>query len=509
MNILSVIVFQVLQLPYTVFGFPSGGPVSACLSLIPHHHGFEQQKTTPPYAIRVSNDTYSPSQTLDVTLTGLGGWKFKGVMMKAHRSHGDMEEIIGSFTDWPKNKITSLDCFGGVSNVITQKNKDDVTEVQVKWLAPNTTVGNVTFTAYFVEDFSTFWGEVKAHVRATHQPTETPGTVESVTGLTRKITYDDCGSTKGCFFYPRYCTGIDCDTSVTYQLTGNYVAFEVMMDTTGYVAVGFSDDRVMGNDETITCTGTNEGVSIEHGYNPQLYNQQQYREGLIDMETQMEDGKILCRFKRPIAMTLYTFSGMMTFNLSNPYYVMLAWGQTYAGTTNMKKHIVLPPITENKVDFRVNAIHRGDALPKITQIHGILMLIAWTVFAGISTIVARYFRDAFDGQKLCGTKIWFQVHRYCAVMVFLLSAASFILIFVKVNGLSKAAGLHSYLGITVMCMAAHVVAVVTLFLAYMITLLPESQRMFGLITLGVWTAVQVVSEVVFETWRCTKKGEKG
>ena len=39
----------------------------------------------------------------------------------------------------------------------------------------------------------------------------------------------------------------------------------------------------------------------------------------------------------------------------------------------------------------------------------LLMIIAWILFTGLATIIARYFKSSFGQKMTCGSKIWFQV----------------------------------------------------------------------------------------------------
>lgn len=59
------------------------------------------------------------------------------------------------------------------------------------------------------------------------------------------IDWSECGESKGCFLYPRTCTGHDCYVAVTYKVVNGSVEFEMVGSRQGYVSVGFSHDRKM------------------------------------------------------------------------------------------------------------------------------------------------------------------------------------------------------------------------------------------------------------------------
>ena len=54
-----------------------------------------------------------------------------------------------------------------------------------------------------------------------------------------------CGEDKGCFLYPRYCSGPDCVAAVSYRQEGDHFRFELTAKDATYVSVGFSDDARM------------------------------------------------------------------------------------------------------------------------------------------------------------------------------------------------------------------------------------------------------------------------
>ncbi|XP_021363189.1 putative ferric-chelate reductase 1, partial [Mizuhopecten yessoensis] len=163
----------------------------------------------------------------------------------------------------------------------------------------------------------------------------------------------------------------------------------------------------------------------------------------------------------------------------------------------------------------------------------ILMLIAWVLLVGITTVIARFYKSIFPGKLLCGTNVWFQIHRTVAMISFVITAASFVLIFVKVDGLSDRVGVHSWLGIGVMCgvslqliggilrpnqdsharsvfnvahrylgKSVHALAAATCLVVFNADYLPRAQRTFGNIMLCIWIGVQVVWESLFEAHKC-------
>ncbi|XP_060602320.1 putative ferric-chelate reductase 1 [Ruditapes philippinarum] len=452
-------------------------------------------------------------------------------MIRARPKYGDTEKIVGRFIDWPANKIQTLDCLGGVKNMITHRNNAPVPYIDLTWTAPNVSVGDIEFVISFVEEFTIFWVDEIVELSAVEIVDEPP--TEELSPTFEIIDWSACGNSKGCFLYPRTCSGHDCYAAVTFKTTNDTVEFEMFGSQEGYVSVGFSEDVHMGNDETITCTTGGSKHAIQRGYNhEELYNERQLKYGLFDIQGTYSDGRLYCRYKRPLSMFVYIGEGHKAkhyYDLSEEFYLMLAWGPIYHGTEVMGIHKVLPLISSQKVNFQSHGIVRGSSLPLLTQTHGALMLIGWMWLVCLATIVARHFKQGFKNKEACGSKIWFQIHRTLTILTWLLTVASFILIFVVVDGLTELAEVHSYLGITVMSASTiqvamgllrpkpgsqmrtifnwgHwflgkstiIIAAVTFFFAFNNEIIPQPQTYFANIVLGVYVGIQVLWELWFE-----------
>ncbi|XP_056156838.1 putative ferric-chelate reductase 1 [Lampris incognitus] len=81
-----------------VEGFPSAVFKSACGNLNPSEgintaHTAAGQNATPPYSVNVSQTSYQPGDTINVTLSGD---EFRGFQLEAHKEAGNT--AVGSFT---------------------------------------------------------------------------------------------------------------------------------------------------------------------------------------------------------------------------------------------------------------------------------------------------------------------------------------------------------------------------------------------------------------------------
>lgn len=61
----------------------------------------------------VFNNNHPLTLYISVKVKGNNGRQFKGTQLAAHRSHGDIEEFLGEFTEYPTDKMKTLNCIGG------------------------------------------------------------------------------------------------------------------------------------------------------------------------------------------------------------------------------------------------------------------------------------------------------------------------------------------------------------------------------------------------------------
>ncbi|XP_052102438.1 putative ferric-chelate reductase 1 [Mytilus californianus] len=527
----------------SVSGFAAGPPFSTCLTLFPKHHGLEAQTTEPPYTIDIQENDYIPGQDIHMTVGGKNGRKFMGLQIAVHRDKGDTEELIGEFTSFPSEKLRAMNCIDGKKNMIGHKNNDIVTEVNITWKASAVNQGNLTIFISIVESFDIFWinimNPLPSHVDIPVVPVKQISKHENI-----NIDFEECGESLGCILYPSYCTGDDCYAGATFRDEGNRTRFKAFVEINeGYISLGFSDDRLMGDDHTISCTFKDDQYTVQHGYNPLYFNYRQYKKDEIhDMTVSVQDGKLYCEFTRPNYMSVVNMmkpTERLGFDLNNDYYVMIAWGYLHRGSSAITHHIELPVTTDSKVNFKSTSIYRGSALPSLTQVHALLMIVAWILFTGLATIIARYFKSSFGEKMAFGAKIWFQTHRAAAVISAVITAISFIIIFVKVDGLTEVAEAHAYVGIVLMSVTtlqvfggllrpgpdskmrplfnwghwlvgktAHILAAVSIFLAFTIELIPKTQSTFGVVIASIWVVCQVLWELFYEMRRRRRESQE-
>ncbi|XP_055955450.1 putative ferric-chelate reductase 1 [Patella vulgata] len=362
MKMCVILWFILAVFPFTGFCFQSGAPTDSCLTMYPHHGSAVHQTTETPFTITVDKATYLPDDELTVTISSPTNTKFKGIEMKVHRLHGNTEILEGTFIDFPTDKLQTLSCFGRHANLITHRNGEQVTSLTIKWQAPHYNVGDIQFTATIVESFSVFWFNVNVLVLAGSNATIVHPVFQlpNIPAEFIPINYNTCGTTKGCFFHPKSCTGDDCIMAVTYEddEDGTY-SFEMFGKSTngaGYISTGLSKDKKMGDDDVFMCSIGTDQVNVHHYYNPEYFTVMDFTSGFAKVQTSYMNGNIYCRFTRHKNSNLYQKPNL-NFDLSKVYYLHMAWGKTYPTTGQAAKHDDLPVTTFDHVLLHDRKLH--------------------------------------------------------------------------------------------------------------------------------------------------------
>lgn len=142
--------------------------------------------------------------------------------------------------------------------------------------------------------------------------------------------YGGCGQIKGCFGLPG---GVcieekSCSALVTYAVNGQHYEFElwaVNAPADSFVAVGLSDDHIMGDDSVTECTIVNGRVNAYMSHNDNSKTNVRLkdpRSGLNVTQATYKDGNLYCRFQRQKQLAI----GQKMFDLSQTYHLLLARG---------------------------------------------------------------------------------------------------------------------------------------------------------------------------------------
>ncbi|KAM9324792.1 putative ferric-chelate reductase 1 [Gastrophryne carolinensis] len=434
----------------SVSGYSSGQISIACDSMLPQHGSNSPQSSTAPYAITVSKNTFNPGDNITVTLTANGG-HFKGFLLEPQLVGGN--GITGTFRTTDSN-AQILTCGASHNN---GNAKQSITAV---WTAPEG-AGPIVFVATVVQAFTTYWTGVKSEIVSAVSNIKPENEdliyVDLATGQMKgeacylQISNTTCGTQKFCFSLPNGCSPSDSNClfmSSSPSSNGTGYVFEMSGSALGYVAIGFSDDTTMGNDDVYICTTNSAGnVLVQHAYNtgktfPTISNSNTAG----SVVASYVNGVVKCSF-----ITQSAISTQQRATTGSSYYVFLVKGALLASGQIQKHDLTL--ISSTKVDI-------SSYLPTTTLTvqrplvrgHGALMLIAWMATGSIGMIMARYMKSS-AGKPFLGKALWFQTHFYLMILTVILTIIAFIMIFVEVAGWSSFAGAHPVLGCIVMILS--------------------------------------------------------
>jgi len=130
---------------------------SVCKSMHPGHHKYKPQEVESPFSITTDVSEVRGGNVVEIQLQGLGNRTFKGYYLQA-RDHN--ESPIGMFN--PNTLAKVHNCGGVRSNAAHHANSEEKERVIVSWVAPKRFSGDITFTVTMLENFVTFWLQMKA-----------------------------------------------------------------------------------------------------------------------------------------------------------------------------------------------------------------------------------------------------------------------------------------------------------------------------------------------------------
>ncbi|XP_053493075.1 putative ferric-chelate reductase 1 isoform X2 [Ictalurus furcatus] len=424
--------------------YPSGLVTSSCDNMLPSH-GNNAQTSTAPYSVTASSTSYKEGDTITVTLSATSG-SFTGFLLQARLVGGS--SVIGSFS-LVGSTSQLLTCSGLSNSAVSHTSKAGKTQLQSKWKAPTSgKLNNIEFRATFVRDYATFWVGVKS-AQITYTGTATGAGYTNSTSSS--ISSAGCGSSKTCVSQPSDCdpsTNSNCYfMSATPLPSGSEFTFEISGRAAGYVSIGFSDDKSMGNDDIYICGKDKNGViQLQHAFSTGPTTPTTITLGNVTvLSTSENNGVISCSFT-----SRNTISTTRSSTPSNSYYIFIANGATNNGLIAM--HTTTPLISSAKVDItKTQTLGTASGLPSIIKAHGCLMLIAWMTTGSMGMLIARFLKRAAPGQRFCGKDFWFVAH----VSLMFLSVVATIIAFILIFSYEKdwSGGAHPVLGCLVMILS--------------------------------------------------------
>ncbi|XP_064805963.1 putative ferric-chelate reductase 1 [Oncorhynchus masou masou] len=432
--------------------YSSGEVTEACDDMAPQHFVTAQQSPA-PFSVTADRSSFKEGDEITVWLLA-DSTPFIGFMLQARAVNGSSP--LGVFTV-TGGEAQLLTCNGQPKSAVSHTSASPKLSIQGTWRAPTSYGFNsIQFSASFVIDFSTFWVGVTSYPVTFSGTAATPAnstsipitTTTTASSTALSISSAGCGSSKVCFRQPLNCDpGVSPDCYFLSAMTSTRdtaVHLEMTGPSDGYIAIGFSDDQMMGNDDIFICGRDSNGIiQLQHAYSTGRRRPDIVPLGNVsDVKSSMKDDIISCSFttRNPISIPRSVRS-------SSPYYLMFAHGPTSNGEIG---HHTSTFLSDTKMDISrpqgiTNAIQ-----PPIIKAHGALMLIAWMTTGSLGMITARYLKGAANGKE-CWHDVWFLVHVFLMTLTVAATIIAFILSFSHVRGWSG--GAHPVLGCVMMILA--------------------------------------------------------
>uniref|UniRef100_K1RDF5 Putative ferric-chelate reductase 1-like protein n=1 Tax=Magallana gigas TaxID=29159 RepID=K1RDF5_MAGGI len=277
-----------------------------------------------------------------------------------------------------------------------------------------------------------------------------------------------CGNTIGCF---AKCSGGQCDFIVSWNDTGEHVQFEMkrkfpaLDPSDHWIAIGFSEDKRMGEDSVTECVRQDGFITVHQSFNHVSKSNTRLKQSglsLSDISGSYVDGIFVCRFTRKKHLP----DEKQIFDLNNDFYMFFASGEAIDGVKMRHSVRDLPVVSAEAVDLQKHSLVQGKAVYFLVKVHGCLMIIAWVCLASIGIVAVRYYKTVWLEETCMRERIWYQSHKFCMATLFLCVMAGIVLIFVEIQGYSQIDGktfhqAHPIMGliVTVFTIANPIIAI--------------------------------------------------
>ncbi|XP_058622044.1 putative ferric-chelate reductase 1 [Onychostoma macrolepis] len=423
--------------------YGNGRVGAVCGSMTPGHGSNIAQSSSAPFTVTADKTTFKEGDQITVSLNNQSADQFKGFMLQARQVGSSTP--IGTFNVTDIN-VQFLSCDGVANSSVSHTSNRNKSSIEAKWTAPTSgQLGDIEFRATFVKNFTTFWVGVKSSaVVYTGTPATAAPTVSS---------NPDCGKTKVCFSQPSSCdpTANTACYFMAVQTSSNQSEMRIEMfgQADGYVAIGFSDDKEMGNDDIYICGKDSSGnLQVQHAIStgktaPTILS----LGNVTDIRTTLMNGNTInCSFtSRNVIST-----GSRATSTSE-YYLMIAAGPS-SSQGNIQIH-TNKYVSSTKANLQdpSQVVTSAEEFPAIVKAHGCLMLISWMTTGSIGMLIARYLKGVAKDHGCCCKDFWFMAHVSLMALSVTATAIAFILVFSYARDWSG--GAHPVLGCLVMILS--------------------------------------------------------
>ncbi|XP_026219810.1 putative ferric-chelate reductase 1 [Anabas testudineus] len=384
-----------------------------------------------------------------------GSSSFRGFLLKA--AAVGSQTAVGSFSG-PITGAQLLTCSQKSNSAVSQTSASTKTSIQATWTADASASGtSIQFSATFVQSTRTFWVAVKSPVLTftgeSAGSSTSPAITTSTTSVNASMSISNaqCGDTKTCFSQPFNCdpsASSDCYfmSAMMLSTSNGAIHYEMTGPSNGYIAFGFSDDQIMGNDDIYICGMDSRGLpTLQHAYSTGKTTPKTISLGDVsNLTATMQNNVISCSF-----ITTNAISTQRSISSNQNYYILFAYGPSSNGQITPHTGTFT---SSDKIDFsKVQLLATKSETPAIVKAHGALMLISWMTTGSLGMIVARYLKGMARGHKMFGKDHWFVVHVPVMCVTVAATIIAFIIIFVYGQG--WAGGAHPVLGCLIMILS--------------------------------------------------------
>uniref|UniRef100_A0A8C8CQH4 Ferric-chelate reductase 1 n=1 Tax=Oncorhynchus tshawytscha TaxID=74940 RepID=A0A8C8CQH4_ONCTS len=425
----------------------SGKVTGTCDNMTPQHKKGAQQSPA-PFSVTTDRFSFKEGDEIIVMLLA-ASTPFIGFMLQAREVGGSSP--LGSFTV-TSGEAQLLTCNGLPNSAVSHTSDSPKSSIQGIWRAPiSGNLNSIQFSASFVKDYSTFWVGVRSSPVTYNIAAAPPTNSISITSTSSFLSNSStgCGSTKVCFSQPLNCDpGVSPDCYFLSAMTSpgdTAVQLEMTGPSDGYIAIGFSDDQRMGNDDIYICGRDSGGlIRLQHAFSTGRKIPDILPLGNVsDVTSSVNNSIISCSFT-----TRNPISTQRSGGSSSLYYLMIVHGPSNNGIIGVHTGTF---ISDTKVDISSPQVVTSEKEPPIIKAHGSLMLIAWMTTGSLGMIIARYLKGVAKGKHYFGKDVWFLAHVSLMTLTVAATIIAFILAFSEVGGWSG--GAHPVLGCIVMILA--------------------------------------------------------
>lgn len=246
---------------------------------------------------------------------------------------------------------------------------------------------------------------------------------------TGKFDFSECGRTKGCF---KRCKDDDdeaqCYKYVSWKSLGDVIEFELSAATEGWVALGFSSDNRLGDDDAVVCqrVDPNMGdrtdelgrVAVLHVRNEDDVNTKLDQTSISDAKGEYHMKRVRCVFQRKRIPERQKEKILDLSNEKEPH-LWIAVGPQMGDGDNLPKtqDSQHPLASTDPVDF-TSGLDLGDHTQNVgrswsplLKAHVLTDLIAWVGFMSVYILLVAFYRGMWPNSSIRGEEVWLTWHR--------------------------------------------------------------------------------------------------